>query len=71
VALVGLRVAVGLGGRAYYAVHGLQHDVDVALEVGGRILCERGTMHATERIARPHPEMVGWLLRRPPFALEP
>ncbi len=69
VALAGVRVAGGLGGRAYYVVHGAQHDVEAAIEAGAAILEAAGALHRTERIARPHAEMVAWLLRRPPFAV--
>lgn len=68
VELAGLRVTGGLGGRAYYVVHGVQHDVESALEAGRRVLERRGTLHAIERIARPHPEFLEFLLRPAPFA---
>lgn len=71
VGLLGLRVAVGLGGRAYFLVHGRQHDVEAALEIGGRVLDERQARHRIERVARPHEEMVGWLLRPAPFSPPP
>lgn len=65
VTLAGLRVTGGLGGKAYYVFYGAQHDVEAALEVGtaqlGDVLCR------AECIARPHEEMVAWLLRPTPF----
>jgi microcompartment protein CcmL/EutN len=67
VQLVGVRVSGGLGGRAYYVVRGLQHDVEVAVEVAESVLRCHGALHRTECIARPHPEMVCWLMRTPPF----
>lgn len=67
VTLAGLRVAVGLGGRAFYVVWGPQHDVEAAIEAGSEVLTARNNLHRTERIARPHPEMVQWLLRPAPF----
>lgn len=67
VRLAGIRTQGGLGGRAYYAVHGPQHDVEAALEAGKRVLDERGTLYGIERIAHPHPEFLAWLLRPPPF----
>ena len=67
--LVGIRVAVGLGGRAWYVVSGAQHDVEAGLEAGQAALDAAGATHAVERIARPHAEMVPWLLRTPPFSL--
>lgn len=67
VGLAGLRVAGGLGGRAYYVVFGAQHDVEAALEAGGAVLDAAGTLHHCECIPRPHEDMVGWLLRPAPF----
>lgn len=69
VALVGLRVAVGLGGRAWFVVCGAQHDVEASLEAGRSVLDRASAAHGSEVIPRPHEEMVPWLLRRPPFSL--
>ena len=67
VTLAGLRVTGGLGGKAYYVVFGAQHDVEAALEVAGAQL---GTARCRlECIARPHEEMVAWLLRPTPFSV--
>jgi microcompartment protein CcmL/EutN len=65
--LTGLRVAGGLGGRAYFIVHGPQHDVEAALTVARRVLDGAGQLHSVECIPRPHDEMVAWLLRPAPF----
>lgn len=65
VGLVGIRVAGGLGGRSYYVVAGALHDVEAAIDAGAAVLGDR--LHRTERIARPHADMVEWLLRPPPF----
>lgn len=70
VALTGIRVAGGLGGRAYFVVHGAQHDIEVALEAAAGVLEAAGHLHRVECIARPHEEMVTWLLRRAPFSLQ-
>jgi microcompartment protein CcmL/EutN len=70
VVLSGVRVAVGLGGRAYFVVAGLQHDVEAAIEAARTVLEDRGTLHRTECISRPHGEMLPWLLRKPPFQLD-
>lgn len=70
VTLAGVRVAGGLGGRAYYVVFGAQHDVEAAIDAGKNILEGRKTLHRVERIARPHADMVRWLLRPPPFQVE-
>lgn len=67
VSLAGIRVAGGLGGRAYYVVHGLQHDVEAAIDAGRAVLEEREALHRVECIPRPHDEMLTWLLRRAPF----
>jgi microcompartment protein CcmL/EutN len=69
VVLAGIRLAIGLGGRAYYVVTGSQNDVEAAIEVGQGVLEGLGTLHRVEQINRPHDEMVPWLLRRPPFHL--
>ncbi|RME22372.1 MAG: BMC domain-containing protein [Deltaproteobacteria bacterium] len=71
VRLAGLRVTGGLGGRAYYVVHGLQHDVEAALDAGRAVLEERDALHRVECIPRPHDEMLTWLLRPPPFRVGP
>ena len=67
VTLVGIRVAVGLGGRAYYLLAGPHHDVEAAIDAARAVLDSRGRLHRTECIARPHPEMIAWLLRPAPF----
>jgi microcompartment protein CcmL/EutN len=69
VALTGVRVAGGLGGRAYFLVHGAQHDVQAALDIAGIVLDDAGHRHRIECIPRPHAEMVAWLLRPAPFSL--
>lgn len=68
VVLAGVRVAGGLGGRAWYVVHGAQHDVEAAIAAGVNRLGEN--LHRSECIPRPHPEMVRWLLRKAPFRVE-
>jgi microcompartment protein CcmL/EutN len=67
VRLAGIRTQGGLGGRAYYLVCGVQHDVEAAIEAGEAILNSHGALHRVERIARPHDELVRWLLRPAPF----
>jgi microcompartment protein CcmL/EutN len=69
VSLTGLRVTGGLGGRAYFLVHGPQHDVEAALAVAGEQLEAAGRLHRIECIPRPHDEMVAWLLRPTPFTV--
>ena len=65
--LTGIRLTGGLGGRAYYIVHGAQHDVEAALEAGERASESHQGCYRVELIPRPHPDMVGWLLRSYPF----
>ena len=67
VELTGIRIHGGLGGRAFYVVHGAQHDVAFALEVGKNNAEEHGGVYRVELIPRPHEEMVCWLLRPYPF----
>jgi len=69
VQLVGIRVAVGLGGRAYYVIRGALHDVEVGVGVGADLLEAAERLHRIEVIARPHDEMVPWLLRPAPFSV--
>jgi len=67
VTLAGLRITPGLGGRGYFVVHGVQHDVEAAIEVSREILAEREALHRLELIARPHPDFLAHLLRPAPF----
>lgn len=69
VALAGLRITPSLGGRGYFVVHGLQHDVEVAAALGREILDAREALHRVAIIPRPHPEFLAHLLRPAPFAL--
>jgi microcompartment protein CcmL/EutN len=69
VTLCGIRVAIGLGGRAYYVVSGTQSDVDASVDAGRTVLEKKESLHRTEVIARPHDEMLPWLLRPAPFGL--
>jgi len=67
VSLSGIRVTGGLGGRAYFVVYGRHEDVLSAIDVARDQLADR--VHATECIARPHPEMVRWILTTPTFSI--
>jgi microcompartment protein CcmL/EutN len=67
VVLCGLRVAVALGGRAYFVVAGEQHDVEASVASAKNVLDEQERLHRVEVILRPHEEMVAWLLRPAPF----
>ena len=70
VSLLGFRLAGGLGGKAFYVLHGLQHDVEAAAERSREILQDRGALAKVEIIARPHPDFLPFLLRKAPFSLE-
>jgi len=52
VGLLELRLASGLGGKAYYIVTGRLHDVEAAVEAGARILSD-GQLTRTEIIQNP------------------
>ena len=67
VELCGIRLAVGLGGRAYFVVCGVQHDVEASIAAARLVLESLDAVHRTEVISRPHDEMVPWLLRTAPF----
>ena len=67
VELCGIRVCTGLAGRAYFVVSGLQHDVEASVAAGRDVLNAVDRLHRSEVIARPHDEMVAWLLRPAPF----
>ena len=69
VQLVGIRVTNGLGGRAFYVIRGLLHDVESGVISGSSILEGAGRLYRQEIIARPHDEMVPWLLRPAPFSV--
>jgi len=60
--LIEIRLARGLGGKAYFTLTGEQADVEAAIEAATKILGQQsGLLLRTEIIPRPHPEMVRWL----------
>ena len=69
VALCGLRLTPALGGKAYYVIEGLQHDVEAGIAAGVAILGGRGRLVKAELIARPHPEFLSWVLTPAPFTV--
>jgi microcompartment protein CcmL/EutN len=71
VQLTGLRITPALGGRAFFVVQGLQHDVEAALEVAKAPLAAADKLHRIEIIPRPHLEFLAVLLRPAPFRLDP
>ena len=67
VSLVGLRVAIALGGKGFFVLEGAQHDIVAALDTVSIMVSEMGGLFHQEVIARPHPEAVEWMLRKAPF----
>jgi len=61
VTLVQLRLARGLGGKAFFTFTGALHQVEAGVEAAREIL-HGGMLLTTEVIARPHPEFVATLL---------
>jgi microcompartment protein CcmL/EutN len=70
VALAGLRITPGLGGKAYFVLSGAQHDVQAGLETARDVLSQAGQLIRVECIAAPHPDFLGMVLRPAPFKLE-
>jgi len=60
VELVALRLADGIGGKAYYALQGGQADVEAAL-AAAQALITGGLLVGTELIARPHEALIAAL----------
>lgn len=65
VTLAGLRITIGLGGRAWFVVSGLQHDVEAATESASGTLGRR--LARVEIIARPSVEVLAALRATGPF----
>lgn len=59
--LIELRLARGLGGKAFFTLTGSQADVEASVAAAEEVT-ETGLLLRTEVIARPHPEMVRWLM---------
>ncbi len=63
VRLLELRLARGLGGKAFFLLTGEQADVEASVAAAAEIVGpESGLLLRTEVIPRPHPELVRWLL---------
>ena len=67
VSLAGFRFSPGMGGRAYFAVTGTQHDVQSAVEVSLKHSGKK--VHRTEIIAMPTVETLDALLAPGVFSL--
>jgi microcompartment protein CcmL/EutN len=62
VTLTSLQLARGIGGKGWFTISGVQHDVEAALEAVARAVAPPSLV-ATELIQRPHPELRGTVLR--------
>ena len=61
--LIEMRLARGLGGKAFFTLTGEQADVEAAVAAAEEMLGrESGLLLRTEVIPRPHREMTRWLL---------
>lgn len=69
--LAGLRLSPALGGKAYYVVTGMQHEVEASVEAGRAVLGARGALVGAEVIPRAHDEFLAFLLRPAPFSARP
>ena len=67
VALAGLRVTPGLGGKAYFVVTGVQHDVEAGIEVAEHVLGSR--LHRSEVVCRPTKDFMSHLLAPDEFRM--
>lgn len=63
VKLTSLRLARGIGGKGFFTLAGVQHDVEAALEAGGAAIAPH-LLIAAELIQRPHAEARGEGLAR-------
>jgi len=62
VRLVQLRLARGLGGRAFFVLTGELHQVEAGV-AAGRTIIHDGMLLTTEIIPRPHPDLLRELLK--------
>ena len=63
VRLIELRLARGIGGKAFFTLTGDQADVEAAIEAAEVMIAESsGMLLRTEVIPNPHPDLVRWLL---------
>ena len=70
VTLAGLRITPGLGGKAYYVLHGEHADVQSGLATSEEVLGALEHLIRVECIPAPHPDFVASILRPAPFNLE-
>ncbi len=63
ISLIELRLARGLGGKAFFTLTGALADVEASVLAAEEILGrESGMLLRTEVIPRPHPQMIRWML---------
>jgi microcompartment protein CcmL/EutN len=63
VQLIEMRLARGLGGKAFFTLTGTLADVEASVQAAEEVVSKgSGLLFRTEVIARPHPEMVRWLV---------
>ena len=56
--LVEIRLANGLGGKAYFVMTGALADVEASLEAAKQFVKEQGMLAACELIPAPHPDLI-------------
>ncbi|MCB9556741.1 MAG: BMC domain-containing protein [Deltaproteobacteria bacterium] len=59
--LLQLRMARGLGGKAYFVLSGVLHQIEAALEAAASVM-HGGMLQSVEVIAHPHPDLISSLL---------
>ncbi|MFH1132205.1 MAG: BMC domain-containing protein [Pseudomonadota bacterium] len=67
VTLIQMRLARGLGGKAYFTLTGSLYHVEAAIEAARSIIHD-GMLLTTEIIPRPHPDFAASLFDPPPFS---
>lgn len=70
VSLAGLRITPGLGGKAFFVLHGEHADVEAGIASAKEVLSEGEHLIRVECIPAPHPDFVASILRPAPFNLE-
>lgn len=58
VQIVKIRLANGLGGKAYFVISGLLSDVEASIETAAAHVRKEGLLTAVEIIQNPHPDMI-------------
>ena len=58
ISLVKIRLANGIGGKAYFVMSGELHDVEASLENATGFVKKDGLLVASELIRNPHPDLI-------------